>query len=304
MSTVDSKPASKDLKSRLRYLRLEFEETGIRIRRYTMDPRLSQAGLVGKKNDKELSTECIDDTRKKLFEELRKEVDKAWDDWMELREKFLDSESLANAMNSVETEWLKLDRRIDLIQRELISERSTKAGILTVTWMVVALFLLGLFYLISHGVRGLDFSHFEPWPDWGPLKYAEVVCWSSFGVLCWLLFLASYYLKRRDFDSCYTTWYVSTALRAPFIAVILMMVILEFVEYYGEGTKLADYLLEEGNKYYFIVLVSFCLGLQSDSSSRIARELAESVVDFVRRVMGRFGRWLNSIVVDPKLPPE
>jgi len=85
-------------------------------------------------------------------------------------------------------------------------------------------------------------------------------------------------------------------LRAPFLSVILMMVVLEFVEWYGEGKWIENYLLEEGNKFYFIVFMSFSLGLMSEETSAIMRELAEGVVKFVRNVVGRVSDRLSSAV--------
>lgn len=75
-----------------------------------------------------------------------------------------------------------------------------------------------------------------------------------------------------------------------------MMVVLEFVEWYGEGKWIENYLLEEGNKFYFIVFMSFSLGLMSEETSAIMRELAEGVVKFVRNVVGRVSDRLSSAV--------
>jgi len=204
-------------------------------------------------------------------------------------------------LNNVEKGWLDLDRDVDLIQRELISEKSYEAGIRTVVWLSIALLLLVVFYFVTHGVTFLNFSSFEPWPEWGPLKYGEVVFWSSFGVLCYLLFLATYFLARRDFDVWYQPWYVSTALRAPFLTVILMMIVLEFVEWYGEGKWIQTYILEEGNKFYFIVFMSFCLGLASDSTAGIMRDLSNGVTEFVSSAVGRVSQKLSLAVTKTDL---
>jgi hypothetical protein len=296
----------RDLRVRLRYLRLNVEETGVRIRRYTLDPRLRRTGCVPDSKATPPPAPDANPPRPEPSLDLRREVDELWKKWIALREtaQALSAASPRGELDRVEKTWLELDRQLDLIQRELISDSTTRSGLVTVAWMAAALVLLGLFYLVSHGVRGFDFSKFEAWPEWGPLKYGEVAFWSAFGVLCWLLFLASSYLKRRDFDSYYTTWYISTALRAPFLVVMLMIVVLEFTEYTFAGTPAADSLFEEGNKYYFIILVSFCLGLSSDSTSTIARQLAESVSGFVRRAVGRFCRRLDALVVDARLPAE
>ena len=218
--------------------------------------------------------------------------------WLEAWAQFvaLPATPTVSDLNAVEKSWLELDRNVDLIQRELISEQSYKAGLRTVFGLTVALVLLILFYLVSHGLRNLDFSTFEPWPEWGPLKYAEVACWSLFGALCYLLFLATDYLARRDFDVWYQPWYLSTALRAPFLTVILMMIVLEFVEWYGEGKWLQKYLLEEGNKYYFIVFMSFCLGLASNTTAGLMRDLSEGVTEFISRAIGRVSQKLSLAV--------
>ncbi len=260
--------------------RLEIEsglvELRVRIRRYTLDPRLREEDQGA----------------------LRKQADEAWKKWLAVRSSFyaLPEPAPPEELLEVEKELLQVSREADLIQRELISEESFNAGIRTVTWLSVALVGLVFLYLATHGVRGLNFAAFEPLPEWGPLKYVEVAFWSTFGVLCWLLFLSTRYLARRDFDCWYQPWYVSTVLRAPFLSVILMMVVLEFVEWYGEGKWIENYLLEEGNKFYFIVFMSFSLGLMSEETSAIMRELAEGVVKFVRNVVGRVSDRLSSAV--------
>ena len=248
----------------------------VRIRRYTLDPRLREEDQGA----------------------LRKQADEAWKKWLAVRSSFyaLPEPAPPEELLGVEKELLQVSREADLIQRELISEESFNAGIRTVTWLSVALVGLVFLYLATHGVRGLNFAAFEPLPEWGPLKYVEVAFWSTFGVLCWLLFLSTRYLARRDFDRWYQPWYVSTVLRAPFLSVILMMVVLEFVEWYGEGKWIENYLLEEGNKFYFIVFMSFSLGLMSEETSAIMRELAEGVVKFVRNVVGRVSDRLSSAV--------
>lgn len=265
----------KELYRRRRRLQTDLAETRIRIRRYTLDPRLR-------------------DPEKR--EHLQRKADEAWEDWLQTREKYYSfgGPLTDRQVLEVEKDLLEVNRKADLIQRELITQRDFKAGWITVLLLVAALALLALVYLYTHGVRGLDFSAFEPLPEWGPLKYVEVAFWSAFGVLCWLLYLATYYLKRRDFDRWYGPWYVSTALRAPFLTVILMVVVLEFVEWYGEGTWISNYILEEGNKFYFIVFVSFCLGLMSEETSSIIRELAGAVVKFVRDGVGRVAERLTT----------
>lgn len=158
----------------------------VRIRRYTLDPRL----------------------REKDREGLRKQADEAWKKWLALWDAFnalpeKPSQNDTKQLLGVEKELLQVSREADLIQRELISEESFNAGIRTVTWLSVALVGLVFLYLATHGVRGLNFAAFEPLPEWGPLKYVEVAFWSTFGVLCWLLFLSTRYLARRDFDRWY-----------------------------------------------------------------------------------------------------
>jgi len=271
--------ADQELEKRRQILKTNLNETQVRIRRYTLDPRLKER--PGDKDDG-----------------LRGRADNAWKQWLEAWAQFvaLPATPTVSDLNAVEKSWLELDRNVDLIQRELISEQSYKAGLRTVFGLTVALVLLILFYLVSHGLRNLDFSTFEPWPEWGPLKYAEVACWSLFGALCYLLFLATDYLARRDFDVWYQPWYLSTALRAPFLTVILMMIVLEFVEWYGEGKWLQKYLLEEGNKYYFIVFMSFCLGLASNTTAGLMRDLSEGVTEFISRAIGRVSQKLSLAV--------
>ena len=105
------------------------------------------------------------------------------------------------------------------------------------------------------------------------------------------------YLSKRDFDQWYQSWYLATVLRAPFLSVILMILVLEFVEWYGEGTWIETYLLEEGNKSYFIAFMSFCIGLSSDQAAAILRDLSWSISDFLRGVVQRVSRKLSSALL-------
>lgn len=274
----------KEIQKQYQLLKFNLSETRVRIRRYTFDPRLKdQEGEA-------------DDT-------LRKQIEAAWTSWLKVRDQFvaLPDPPTVPAMDAVERSWLELDREVDLIQRELITEKSRAAGIRTVIWLTAAMLALILFYLLSHGVRGLDFTPFETWPEWGPLKYAEVACWSAFGVFCYLLYTVTNYIARRDFDEWYQPWYVSSAIRGVFFTVILMMIVLELTELYGEGTWVQTYLLEEGNKYYFIVFMSFCLGLSSNSTAAIMGDLSDGVTEFVSRAVGNLSKKLSLAVTKTDL---
>jgi hypothetical protein len=287
--------ASKDIERKHNDLLANLAETANRIRRYSLDPRLLM--------DKAPPAKTADPSD--LGEYLRREAAAAWADWVALRDEFAalpDSPTLAQLME-VEKKWLNLDHKVDLIQRDLIGENSVRAGVLTVAWLALALIGLVIAYLLSHGVRGWNLTAFEPWPEWGPSKYGEVAFWSSFGILCYLLFIATRYIARRDFDEWYQLWYVSTFLRAPFLTVILMMIILEFVEWYGEGKWIQTYLLEEGNKTYFIFFLSFCLGISSDVTSSIIRDLANGVSGFVKKAVSRVSQKLSSSVSDINITP-
>ena len=290
--------ASKDIERKHNELLANLGETARRIRRYSLDPllRLKDAPPTAAKAG------ATDD----LHEYLRQEAAKAWDDWVQLRDDFValpDSPTLAQLM-TVEKKWLDLDHRVDLIQRDLIGDTSVRAGMVTVAWLVLALVGLVFAYLFSHGMHGWSFVDFQPWPEWGPWKYGEVAFWSGFGILCYLLFVATRYIARRDFDEWYKLWYVSTFLRAPFLTVILMLVILEFVEWYGEGKWIETYLLEEGNKTYFIVFLSFCLGISSDSTSSMIRDLSNGVSEFVKKVISRVSQKLGTSVSDINITPS
>ncbi|MBI5820308.1 MAG: ferric reductase-like transmembrane domain-containing protein [Verrucomicrobia bacterium] len=306
----------KETEKRRQEVELQLADTHSRIRRYTLDPRLQltreqrqpAAGTVPNTHEAPSGNKSASEESRKddADGKLRHMADEAWTQWLEVRNDFVnlpDTDS-SKKLNDIENRLLKLERNLDLLQRELIGEQSYAAGIRTVTWLAVTLILLVVIYLVTHGVRGLDLMTFEPWPEWGPLKYGEVAFWSLFGVLCILLFLATKYLARRDFDTWYQPWYVSTALRAPFLAIILMMVVLEFIEWYGEGSWLQTYLLEEGNKFYFIAFVSFCLGLSSNTTNAIMRDLSEGVSAFVggavKQVANRLGSLIKRVEPRPK----
>jgi hypothetical protein len=291
---------NKDIERKRNELLANLAETANRIRRYSLDPRLGMktAPAAGSKVNNAANSD--------LGEYLRQEAEAAWEEWISLRDEFVDlsdAPTLAQLM-AIEKKWLNLDHKVDLIQRDLIGENSLKAGVFTVTWLVLALVLLIASYLISHGVRGWNLAAFEPWPEWGIWKYGEVAFWSGFGVLCYLLFTATCYIARRDFDEWYKLWYVSTFLRAPFLTVIFMMIVLEFVEWYGEGKWIETYILEDGNKTYFIAFMSFCLGISSDVTSGIIRDLAKGVSDFVGKAVSRVSQKLSSAVSDINITPS
>ena len=68
---------------------------------------------------------------------------------------------------------------------------------------------------------------------------------------------------------------------------------LEFVEWYGgDKSWIRDVLLDEGNKFYFIVFMSFCLGLEDTNS--IMRNLSDGVLQFVSNAVGRLVDKLSS----------
>jgi hypothetical protein len=291
---------SKDIERKHNELLANLAETANRIRRYSLDPRLRMEKAPSARS------KANDAATSDLGEYLRQEAEAAWEEWIGLRDEFValsDSPTLAELI-AIEKKWLNLDHKVDLIQRDLIGENSLRAGVFTVTWLVLALILLVASYLISHGVRGWNLAAFEPWPEWGIWKYGEVAFWSGFGVVCYLLFVSTRYIARRDFDEWYKLWYVSTFLRAPFLAVILMMIILEFVEWYGEGKWIETYILEEGNKTYFIAFMSFCLGISSDVTSSIIRDLSGGVSDFVKKAVARVSHKLSSAVSDINITPS
>ena len=270
---------SKDLERRWRRLEIDIAEGQVRIRRYSIDPRLQR-----------------DDQQR-----LRDAADATWTLWMEVRKAFSTEREPSEAkLHELEEKVLTVERRTDLIQRELISARSQRAGGTTIAWLAVVLVGLGLLYLKLHNVHMNDFSQFEPFAEWGPLKYVEVAFWGTFGALCALLYFASYYLLRRDFDEWYRGWYVAMLLRAPFFTVILMLLVLEFVEWYGEdGGWIHDFLLDEGNKFYFIAFMSFMLGIMIREVSDIVRTLGDGVAAFVGGVVTRISDRLSSALSRP-----
>ena len=264
---------ARDLERGTRELEIFLGELEIRIRRYTMD--------------------------RKLGAEMLEELNRCHAEWRKARSRFYERKDnvTAGELRELEDSLKAIDRAVDIVQRGLVSHASFRAGTRTASILAGALAALALVYLWSHGVRTLSLDSFEHLAEWGPLKYMEVAFWAEFGVLCYLLFLAAQYVSRRDFDEWYQPWYLATALRAPLLTVILMILVLEFTEWYGEGTWIEAFLLEEGNKSYFIAFVSFCLGIASDRTSNIARELTESVADFVQAVVSRIGNRLRSAVV-------
>jgi hypothetical protein len=189
-----------------------------------------------------------------------------------------------------------------VVQRELISADVSRAGLRTIAWLVVAMVAVASVYVWSHRVPVTEpgVLDFEPWSEWGPLKYAEVMFWGVLGCLAYLILTAATYMMRRDFDPWYQSWYLAVFVRAPFITAMLMLIILEFVEWYGEDKSwIHDYILEEGNKYYFIAFMSFCLGLSSDRASSMMRELSNGVSGLVMGAVSKVSSKLRSAVGNP-----
>ena len=270
---------SKELGRQWKRLEVDIAEGQVRIRRYSIDPRLQQPDQ----------------------QRLRDLADEVWAQWMAVRKAFYaELEPTGAKLRELEEQMLSVERKTDLIQRALISARSLRAGGTTIAWLAIVLVGLVVLYLALHNVRMNDFSQFEPFAEWGPLKYVEVAFWGTFGALCGLLYFASYYLLRRDFDEWYRGWYVAMLLRAPFLTVILMLLVLEFVEWYGEdGGWIHDFLLDEGNKFYFIAFMSFMLGIMIREVSDIVRSLGDGVAGFVSGVVSRVSDRLSSALSRP-----
>jgi hypothetical protein len=271
--------ADKETIKRYRQVLEDINEEGSRIRRYTMDP------FVKVPDDPKAPDPGAT---------LRSDLDVAWKEWQDLKALWR-TEAQAytpTGLDNLETAYDALVRKVDLIQRELISDESYESGKETVRWLTITLIGLIAVYFASHGIYG---GTFEPWPEWGPAKYGEVAFWSAFGALSTLLYKASHYLSRRDFDRWFKPWYVSTFLRAPILSVVIMVVLLEFAESQGDGEWM-QHLMEEGNKFYVITFFSFCLGVSSDSTNSILRDLTDGVTEFISRIAQRFASWLGSLV--------
>jgi hypothetical protein len=263
---------AKAREARLQKLRSDMNATVVRIRRYSVDPRTAKQDDVGTA--------------------LRGQADRLWERWLTLYKAIANApaELEEPALVDLEAQYLNVDHQTDLLQRELISEASSRAGMYTIVGLALALATVAVVYVWSHLVHDVELAtwSFEPWSEWGPLKYGEVMLWGLAGCLCYLLITASIYLMRRDFDPWYRGWYVAVALRSPFITALLMVIILEFVEWYSDDPSwIRTYILEEGNKYYFIAFMSFCLGLASNSASTVARDLSAGVVELVAKSVAR-----------------
>jgi hypothetical protein len=276
----------REIEVKAQELRRGMTSTANRIRRYSLDRRLN--------------VPATDRTPEQdRYADVAARLDAAWKQWLAVRDAIVTwpTPPTENDVTTVATQWLDLDHSVDLIQRELVSNTSTWWGVATVLGLIVATLGALVAYLFGHGAL-LNLADFEPWPEWGPAKYGEVAYWSFFGVMCTLLYTAAYFVSRRDFDRNFVTWYATTALRAPLLVVILMIVVLEFVEWYAEDTWLANYILEEGNKFYFIVFMSFCLGISSESTAKIIGDLSAGVSAAVQGAVRRIAERLGAVVSD------
>src|SRR6266850_4618698 len=126
--------AGTDPEQMRRGLEMSLIETGVRIRRYTLDDHLKEADLA--------------------------RLDKIWEGWLALRDAFyqLAADAPVKDLRAVEHKLLEIDRSVDLIQRLLVSGQSFRTGNRTALLLAAALLGLIAVYLLMHGVRGLDFS--------------------------------------------------------------------------------------------------------------------------------------------------
>src|SRR5688572_25168965 len=99
----------KELAKRLRVLREDLDAEGERIRRYSMDPFLKEPDVAGQPDP---------------GAKLRDQLETAWAHWYAIKGKLRELQAAATlpAVNALEAESEKLEREIDLVQRELISE--------------------------------------------------------------------------------------------------------------------------------------------------------------------------------------
>ena len=162
--------AEQQISRQLRDLRKQLHETGTRIRRYTLDPRLRMHVQREKESDKPAAGNALTHfpgskhsmtIPAELSEELRKMADKAWEKWLSLNARLNalpDAAARADVLDA-ELAWLQLDRDVDLIQRELISRESSDAGVQTV--VVLGAVLMGVSAIYPGHPRGARFR-FNP----------------------------------------------------------------------------------------------------------------------------------------------
>src|SRR4051812_48171403 len=108
--------SDKELAKRITRLREAIDEEGVRIRRYTMDPRLKKPA----------------DATKDPNRELREQLEADWKTWFALKGKSrtLPPAATEAELVALETECDEIERATDLVQRDLISESSFTAGVL------------------------------------------------------------------------------------------------------------------------------------------------------------------------------
>src|SRR5258708_36790613 len=133
-----------ELTKRISRLGEDSDEQGLRIRRYTMDPRIKKIPTPG---------------RPPPNSELREELEKVWKKWFALKGDFRDlpDNTTVPAIIALEKECDEVERGIDLVQRVLVSASSFTAGLLTVVWLSALLLGLGVLYFATHAASGLDF---------------------------------------------------------------------------------------------------------------------------------------------------
>ena len=115
--------AQGDNREKRRLLERAIVDIGVRIRRYTLDNRLK---------DSDVGTGTLAN------------AEKAWLVWVAIRTDFyqLGASATDDQLLAIEERVLKVDRAVDLIQRDLVSTESFRIGMWTTSWLAIATALL------------------------------------------------------------------------------------------------------------------------------------------------------------------
>src|SRR3954452_12367134 len=109
--------ADDEIRKQLREVKSDLDETGSRIRRYTLDPRLRAMPEQKLLQGPNLNAVAPDDTSKRL----RDMADQAWVNWLAKRKKYgeIAHQPTPESVEQLELDCMELDRSVDLLQREL-----------------------------------------------------------------------------------------------------------------------------------------------------------------------------------------
>lgn len=157
--------------------------------------------------------------------------------------------------------------------------KDSKYGLAFIAVSLGVLYILGTWYWNCHltpSVKdGKEVWEFAFWKD-GSKIYLEVIFWSLVGGLVKALYLAGYWMSRRQFERRYIPWYIATTAQAPVISLALLIIFLNLGVSLGDATlsfKSADVTV--------VISLSIILGYFSKNTYQGLNRISEWILHTV-----------------------